>query len=167
MTLCRISENSSLFRNSSFFWIDAYIARIDAYTARIDAYVARIDAYTTCESFQSFVQILQFFGAKILAPIFFCKKMKKIRKCKFLQKILQKILAKFLRRRRIFCAYLLYYIYDIYTTWTTTFPSSRGTPSLGREARSPDFGRALKRGNDTTTHFLGLVLGCIDAKFCK
>ena len=75
------------------------------------------------------------------------KNEKKIRKFKFLQKIL----AKFLRRRRIFCAYLLYYIYDIYTTWTTTFPSSRGTPSLGRGSKPRLWARfeTRKRHNNT------------------
>ena len=40
-------------------------------------------------------------------------------------------------------------------------------PQVSAEALSRDFGRALKRENDTTPHFLGLVLGCIEADFCK
>ena len=40
-------------------------------------------------------------------------------------------------------------------------------PQVSAEAISRDFGRALKRENDTTPHFLGLVLGCIEADFCK
>ena len=133
VTLCRISENSSLFRNFSFF----------------------------CPLFANFWR--HNFGAYL----FFAKKWKKI--CKILnfgENFWPNFWPNFWGAVEFF-APIFYTISMIYIPHRRPLFPLHEAPQVSAEALSRDFGRALKRENDTTPHFLGLVIGCIDGDFCK
>ena len=56
---------------------------------------------------------------------------------------------------------------EVVTTQASTGPAGRGRPAAAGRARRAPEASAAKRLSLDAANFTGLVLGCIETKFCK